>query len=114
MVQNTPMGRGNDLPIFLRSDMFAKIEKCKLWFYEPILDNKMIITPLRQRTLNNGCAVFIGKGDVVKRYHGICGIDLNSRKARGVCNMRVYRLGVYSLWVYSLGVYTVWGLKSTH
>ena len=32
MGQNTPRGCGNDLPILLRNNIFAKIEKCKLYF----------------------------------------------------------------------------------
>ena len=39
MVQNTPTGCGNNLPVLLRSYIFfAEIEKCKLVFSGPIFD----------------------------------------------------------------------------
>ena len=38
MVRNTPTGCGNTLPILLRSNFFAKIEKCELFFFGPIFD----------------------------------------------------------------------------
>ena len=37
IVRNTPTGCGNDLPILLRSNIFAKIEKCELFVFGPIL-----------------------------------------------------------------------------
>ena len=38
MVRNTPTGCGNNLPILLRSNIFAKIEKYKLFVFELIFD----------------------------------------------------------------------------
>ena len=38
MVQNTPTGCGNNLPILLRRTFIAKIEKCQLFFSGPIFD----------------------------------------------------------------------------
>ena len=38
MVRNTPTGCGNNFPILLRREIFAKIEKCKLFSFRPILD----------------------------------------------------------------------------
>ena len=38
MVRNTPTGCGKNLPILLRSNIFAKIEKCKLFCFGPIFD----------------------------------------------------------------------------
>ena len=36
MVENTPTGCGDNLPILLRSHIFTKIEKCKLYVFGPI------------------------------------------------------------------------------
>ena len=38
MVRNTPTGCGNNLPILLRSILFAKIEKCELLVFGHIFD----------------------------------------------------------------------------